>query len=134
VSVVTCPGCGAVLAPAGPDDGGAPDGALPCRRLFEVTLGGLREDAVGDPAIERLVHLADDAYAAQHGGAAARTAVERLADRLGVGPVRLYPPGGTPTVWQTTITDVAADLDVVDLPVLVESWARAVLADWRVGR
>jgi hypothetical protein len=30
-----------------------------------------------------------------------------------------------------TIADVAADLDVVDLPTLVESWARAVSEDWR---
>jgi hypothetical protein len=30
-----------------------------------------------------------------------------------------------------TVADVAADLDVVDLPALVESWSRSVLEDWR---
>jgi hypothetical protein len=29
---------------------------------------------------------------------------------------------------------VAADLDVIDLPVLVESWARSVLEDWTAAR
>jgi hypothetical protein len=33
-------------------------------------------------------------------------------------------------VWRTTVADVAADLDVIDLSVLVDAWARAVLADW----
>jgi hypothetical protein len=28
------------------------------------------------------------------------------------------------------IADVAADLDVIDLAVLVRSWARSVLEDW----
>jgi hypothetical protein len=51
-----------------------------------------------------------------------------LATRLGE-----QPPAeiliGRPPAWRTTIADVAADLDVVDLTVLVEAWARAVLAD-----
>jgi hypothetical protein len=29
-----------------------------------------------------------------------------------------------------TIADVAADLDIIDLRVLVESWARTVVEDW----
>jgi hypothetical protein len=33
-------------------------------------------------------------------------------------------------VWRTTVADVAADLDVIDLPVLVESWSRTVHEDW----
>jgi hypothetical protein len=33
-------------------------------------------------------------------------------------------------VWRTTIADAAADLDVIDLRVLVESWARVVQEDW----
>ena len=34
-------------------------------------------------------------------------------------------PAGAPhRRWRTTIADVAADLDVIDLPVLVEAWAR----------
>jgi hypothetical protein len=36
----------------------------------------------------------------------------------------------TPRAWRTTIADVAADLDVIDLSVLVESWAGAVHEDW----
>jgi hypothetical protein len=35
-----------------------------------------------------------------------------------------------PDRWRTTIADVAADLDVIDLPALVESWARSVYEDW----
>jgi hypothetical protein len=38
-------------------------------------------------------------------------------------------PAGAAPVWRTTIADVAADLDVIDLTVLVQSWARAVEAD-----
>jgi hypothetical protein len=30
----------------------------------------------------------------------------------------------THRAWRTTIADVAADLDVIDLTVLVQSWAR----------
>ncbi|HZH22405.1 MAG TPA: hypothetical protein VEZ18_19645, partial [Geodermatophilus sp.] len=35
----------------------------------------------------------------------------------------------TPTIWQTTVADVAADRDALDLPVLVEAGSRAVLDD-----
>ena len=129
---VACPGCGAVLAPT-PGAEPAHQGAAACIRLFDETLRGLREDATADPAAAAAVRLADDAYAAQHPGPddeALRTAVERLAARFGGEPAPDVDTGTAPTVWQTTIADVAADLDVVDLHVLVESWARAVLDDW----
>jgi len=103
-STETCPGCGAVLAPA---PGAALPGASPsCARLFEVTLRGLREETL-DPAVAAVVRLADDAYAAQHSANGGRR----------------------PEHWRTTIADVAADLDVIDLRVLVESWARSVRED-----
>jgi Family of unknown function (DUF5946) len=103
----TCPGCGAVLV-AVPDDRPAHPGASPsCSRLFEVTLRGLREETGADPAAAAAVRLADHAYAAQH-------------------PVS----GDRPQQWRTTIADVAADLDVIDLPALIESWARGVDEDW----
>jgi hypothetical protein len=114
---------------AGADDVPVRHGAsAPCARLFEVTLRGPREEAAADPEAAAVVRLADDAYAAQHPadddpqqGAAA---VERLATRFGV------PAGGPPARWQMTIADVAADLDVIDLPALVGSWARSVAQDW----
>jgi hypothetical protein len=100
----TCPGCGAVLAPA---PGAALPGASPsCARLFEVTLRGLREETL-DPAVAAAVRLADDAYATQHAANGGRR----------------------PAHWRTTIAEVAADLDVIDLRVLVESWARSVRED-----
>jgi hypothetical protein len=102
-----CPGCGAVLARL-PDGGSAPAGASPsCARLFEVTLHGLREEGTADPSVAAVVRRADDAYGLQHGGLACRR----------------------PVTWQTTIADVAADLDVIDLPVLVGAWADAVAED-----
>jgi hypothetical protein len=97
--------------------------------LFEVTLRGLREEAAADPAAAAVVRLADDAYDAQHPDPAdderLTAALDRLAARFG------GEPGTRPGSWRTTIADVAADLDVIDLPVLVESWARAVAEDWR---
>jgi Family of unknown function (DUF5946) len=121
---VRCPGCGSVLAPA-PGDGSSPTAA--CARLFEETLRGLREEAVADPRAAAAVALADDAYAVQHrdGGPQRLTG---LAARLGEQPPAAV-PAGPPPAWRTTIADVAADLDVIDLTVLVEAWARAVLTD-----
>jgi hypothetical protein len=129
-TTVACPGCGAVLA-ADPDGAAPHPGAsASCSRLFEVTLRGLREDAAADPAAATVACLADDAYAAQHpapgGGERLAAARERLAARFG----GATSGRGKPQVWRTTIADVAADLDVIDLPVLVESWARAVAEDW----
>jgi hypothetical protein len=103
----TCPGCGAVLARL-PQEAGSPVGASPsCARLFEVTLRGLREEASADAAAAAVVRRADTAYEFQHG-----------------------PPGSRrPPVWRMTVADVAADLDVIDLGVLVEAWADAVQDD-----
>jgi hypothetical protein len=48
-------------------------------------------------------------------------------ERLGAHRARCSAP---PAAWQTTIADVAADLDVVELRVLVDRWARTVVEDW----
>ena len=131
-----CPGCGAVLVPL-PDSGTVHPGASPsCSRLFEVTLRGLREETGTDPAAAAVVALADDAYAAQHSApgnpGAVRAALVRLVASPGEPPV---PDGAQrPARWRTTIADVAADLDVIDLPVLVGTWARSVLEDWTAER
>ncbi|MGY1624157.1 DUF5946 family protein [Geodermatophilus sp. SYSU D00965] len=123
-ATVRCPGCGSVLAPA-PGDDASPTAA--CARLFEETLRGLREEAAADPRAATAVALADDAYAVQHAdGSAPRLA--GLAARLGQ-PAPAGVHAAPPPAWRTTIADVAADLDVIDLPVLVETWARTVLAD-----
>ncbi|TFV88411.1 hypothetical protein E4P40_10105 [Blastococcus sp. CT_GayMR20] len=126
-----CPGCGAVLAPV--SDGGAvhPGASASCARLFEVTLRGLREEAPADAAAATVVRQADDAYDAQHPVAGDPARLRAALDRLGVSldgtsTVVDRPPGA----WRTTIADVAADLDVIDLAVLVESWARSVHHDW----
>jgi hypothetical protein len=118
-----------VLVPVAGGGPSHPGASASCARLFEVTLLGLREDAEADPATAAVVRLADDTYDAQHpvpGDAdRLRTALERLGTPLdGDGD------GGQPRAWRTTVADVAADLDVIDLPVLVESWARAVQEDW----
>jgi hypothetical protein len=125
-STEACPGCGAVLAPA-PDDVATHPGASPsCARLFAVTLRGLREEAGTDAGAAATTRLADAAYDVQHPvDGTAPAAVERLAAELGVA----VPASRPPAAWTTTIADVAADLDVIDLGVLVDSWARAVLAD-----
>ena len=123
-----CPGCGAVLVTL-PDGGPAHPGAsAACARLFEVTLRGLREEVGADPATASIATLADAAYDAQHPVPGDDTRLRAALEHLGVaadvtGTTR-------PTVWRTTIADVAADLDVIDLPVLVESWARSVEEDW----
>ncbi|NYJ05808.1 DUF5946 family protein [Petropleomorpha daqingensis] len=127
-TTVVCPGCGSVLAAGGDDVPAHPGASAPCARLFEVTLRGPREEASADPSAEALVRLADDAYDAQHpdGDDPQRStaAAERLTARFG------RQPGRAPESWQMTVADVAADLDVIDLPALVESWARSVAQDW----
>ncbi len=126
-----CPGCGSVLVTT--DDAVLHPGAsTSCARLFGTTLHGLREETLADPSAGAVVALADAAYDAQHPVAdepdRASAAVARLAEALRVESV---PAGGPrPRTWRTTIADVAADLDVVDLPVLVETWARGVHQDW----
>lgn len=122
-----CPGCGAVLLPA---DSGAshPGASASCARLFEVTLRGLREDGASHPATATVVGLADAAYDAQHPVTGDDDRLRAALDHLGA--PEDVDPGRTPRAWRTTIADVAADLDVIDLPVLVETWARAVQQDW----
>jgi hypothetical protein len=109
-----------------------PGASTSCARLFATTLRGLREETLADPSAAAAVALADAAYDAQHPApdepARTSAAVARLAEALGAEGV---PAGGPrPRVWRTTIADVAADLDVVDLPVLIETWARSVHRDW----
>ena len=67
---------------------------------------------------------ADAAYDAQHADPARRrTGCGRaLDDASGSSAVAGARP---PAAWRTTIADVAADLDVIDLTVLVEAWARS---------
>ena len=126
-----CPGCGSVLVTTD-DVLHHPGASASCALLFGTTLRGLREETLADPSAAAVVALADAAYDAQHPVAddpdRTATAVARLAEALGLGR---GPPGGPrPRTWRTTIADVAADLDVVDLPVLVETWARGVHQDW----
>jgi hypothetical protein len=101
-------------------------GASPaCARLFEVTVRGLRDGAEAGAA--DTARLADDAYDAQH---PVEADPARLLDALGRLGVDAERPPGRPGAWQMTIADVAADLDIIDLRVLVESWARRVVEDW----
>jgi hypothetical protein len=107
-------------------------------------MGGLREEATADVQTAGMLQLATDTYAAQHlltgqpAGAVARLClwvargldphrVAESAERVtAAAPATL----ARPDRWTTTIADVAADLDVVDLPALVRSWAEAVWTDW----
>jgi hypothetical protein len=133
----SCPGCGAVLVPpagSSPSHGGPshPGASASCARLFEVTLRGLREDVGTHDGAASVVALADAAFDAQHPAPADDERLRIALDRLGAIPeadIRLV-VDRTPRAWRTTIADVAADLDVIDLTVLVESWARAVREDW----
>lgn len=130
-----CPGCGAVLAAlpgAAPEHPGA---SASCARLFEVTVRGLRDEAQADPAAAPLVRLADAAYDAQHpvreDSARLSTALEFLAAAFGTSPAcTTSSAGAAPAAWRTTVVDAAADLDVIDLGVLLGAWARAVHEDW----
>jgi hypothetical protein len=121
-----------VLAPA-PGRTGADGAAAACRRLFEETTRGLREEAGADPRAAATVELADTAYAAQHPDPADPTAVHGVLDtlvrRLGDDP-NPDPAPQRPQAWQMTSADIAADLDVVGLDALVETWARTVAEDW----
>jgi hypothetical protein len=120
-----CPGCGAVLVRLTDGAPSHPGASASCARLFEVTLRGLREVTGTDAVTATVVRLADAAYDGQHPDPAdpdrLRTALEVLDASPGAGP--------TPGAWRTTIADVAADLDVIDLRVLVEAWARSVQED-----
>ena len=127
-----CPGCGAVLVSVA-DGGPVRRGASPsCSRLFEVTLRGPREETGTDPSAAGVVRLADDAYAAQHPTAEDPDRLRAAIDRLPRSPGEQQVPidARPPEHWRTTIADVAADLDIIALPVLVDAWARAVREDW----
>ena len=138
-----CPGCGAVLAVVPglrADHAGASPG---CAGLFDDTVRGLREEARADVQTAAVLQLATDAYDAQHvvaGQPAAAAARLCLWVARGLDPTRdqgtgarltgAAPRSTPPDRWTTTIADVAADLDVVDLPSLVRSWAGTVWTDW----
>jgi hypothetical protein len=127
-----CPGCGAVLVSVA-DGGPVRPGASPsCSRLFEVTLRGPREETGTDRSAAGVVRLADDAYAAQHPTAEDPDRLRAALDGLPRSPGEQPVPSDArpPARWRTTIADVAADLDVIALPVLVNAWARAVREDW----
>ena len=139
-----CPGCGAVLVTVPGPASSHPGASASCAGLFEVTVRGLREEAAQDVRTAALLQLAGDAYAAQHlvAGEPAAAAVrlclwlERdldparapgLADQVAAAAPLL---STRPARWTTTVADLAADLDVVDLPTLVRAWADAVWTDW----
>lgn len=117
------------------DDGTAHPGASrSCGRLYEVTLHGLREEAGADTATAAVLRQADAAYDAQHPVTGDPARLREALGRLGVALDTPAADDGVPAAppeWRTTIADVAADLDVIDLPVLVDAWARAVHDDWR---
>jgi hypothetical protein len=96
-----------------------------CARLFEVTLRGLREEAGTDGGAAATVRRADAAYDAQHADPADPDRLRAALDVLGVTHGNDRAPGA----WRTTIADVAADLDVIDLTILVDAWARSVIED-----
>ena len=135
-----CPGCGAVLVTTPGQAEEHPGASAACWRLFQVTVRGLRDDAAQDARAAALLQLARDTYDAQHlvPGEPAAAAVRlclavdrgrepRTAGALDdVAPRTLQPPER----WTTTVADLAADLDVVDLPALVRAWADATWADW----
>jgi hypothetical protein len=126
-----CPGCGAVLVQV-EEAGEHPGASGSCARLFEVTLHGLREQAVTDPGAAAAVAAADAAYDAQHPDAAAPGRLRAALATLGAphGDEEHSDAPDRPKAWRTTIADVAADLDVIDLPALIDSWASAVAQDW----
>lgn len=125
-----CPGCGAVLVRVTGDASPHPGASGSCARLFEVTLRGLREDAATDAGVATTIRLADVAYDAQHTDPGDPDRLRAALESLGAGP----DAGSAPSAWRTTIADVAADLDVIDLAVLVEAWARSVQEDWTAVR
>jgi hypothetical protein len=139
-----CPGCGAVLAVVPPLTTDHPGASPSCAGLFDVTVRGLRDEARADLRTAAVLQLARDAYDAQHqvaGQPAAAAAALCLWVTRGLDPVREREVGARladtaptaltpPDRWTTTVADVAADLDVVDLPSLVRSWAEAVWRDW----
>ncbi|WP_222192826.1 DUF5946 family protein [Modestobacter italicus] len=138
----SCPGCGAVLVVVPGLEADHPGASASCAGLFRVTVRGLREEAPQDHRSAALLQLATDAYDAQHlpAGAPAGPAVRLCLDLdQASGPRRASAPGARvddppspapPAHWTTTVADLAADLDVVDLPALLRAWAEAVWQDW----
>jgi hypothetical protein len=139
-----CPGCAAVLAVV-PGLASTHPGASPsCAGLFAVTVRGLREEAAQDVRMAAVLQLATDAFDAQHlvDGEPAAAAVrlclwlERDIDPLRAGELIGRVADAAPRLqtrpksWTTTVADLAADLDVVDLPTLVRTWADTVWTDW----
>ncbi|GAB3196594.1 hypothetical protein GCM10027261_19660 [Geodermatophilus arenarius] len=124
-----CPGCGSVLVPLPGEPAARPGASAACTRLFEETVRGLRDDPAPDGTAPPALALAEAAYAAQHPDPADPPALRAALAALGGGPADPLP--ARPREWTTTIADVAADLDVIDLTVLVETWATAVADDWR---
>ena len=122
-----CPGCGAVLADAPAPERLRPGASPACARLFEDTLLGLRDDLGSDPGVAAVLRRAEDVYAAQHADPLSPETLQAALDRLGLHSGR---HAAAPTAWQTTIADVAADLDVVPLQVLLDRWADTVVQDW----
>lgn len=142
-----CPGCGSVLrmVTVRADRPRRPGASTSCSALLYITLRGARDEAPSDSRSAAVAALADTVYAAQHPAepAGTSTALLRLAlaldgDLQTERTATLWsraeqaPPLALtrPVTWQTTIADLAADLDVVDLPTLVRSWAEAVWRDW----
>jgi hypothetical protein len=138
-----CPGCGAVLVVVPGLTDTHPGASASCAGLFRVSVRGLRDEATQDTRAAGLLRLATATYDAQH----------QVPDAVPVAPVRLClllersddprsatvpddrlaevaPSVTPPPRWTTTVADLAADLDVVDLPTLVRSWAGAVWTDW----
>jgi hypothetical protein len=128
----SCPGCGAVLVPLTSGGPSHPGASASCARVFEVTLPGPPGRGGAHPATAVVLALADAAYEAQHPVRGEEGRLHRALEQLGVplGAAAGPETERTPRAWRTTIADVAADLDVIDLSVLVESWARAVHEDW----
>ena len=90
-----------------------------------MTLRGLRDEAGADLTAAATVRRADAAYDAQHVDAGDPGRLRGALEVLGVPP----DADRAADAWRTTIADVAADLDVIDLTVLVDAWARAVVED-----
>jgi hypothetical protein len=91
-----------------------------------VTLRGLREEAPTDAAAAAAIRLADATYDAQHTDPGDPDRLRSALEVIGTAPDGRREPDA----WRTTIADVAADLDVIDLAVLVEAWAASVQEDW----
>jgi Family of unknown function (DUF5946) len=125
-----CPGCGSVLAPVTGPGFDHPGASPSCARLFEVTVHGLREEAEADPGTAAVLRQAEAAYDAQHPSAGDPARLGSALAALGAPSQGDLGNAAPPDVWRTTIADVAADLDVIDLAVLIDAWARAVEEDW----